>query len=91
MMMMIEITPIMIYSGIAGFILILAVTLGGSIYSLHRVQVKGGEALRIKLRNVNKTYQTSIESIQVLKEIEFTMESGSWLPLPDLLVLVKRH
>ena len=39
---MIEVTPIMIFSGIAGFILILIVTLVGSIYSLHRVQVKGG-------------------------------------------------
>ena len=37
--------------------------------------------MRIELKNVSKTYQTAIESIQVLKEIDFTMESGSWLTI----------
>ena len=37
--------------------------------------------LRIELINVSKAYKTNIESIQVLKEIDFTMESGSWLTI----------
>lgn len=49
-MAMIEVTPITVVSGIAGFILILGITLAGSIYSLHRVQIKG---------DVNHGYQTS--------------------------------
>ena len=37
--------------------------------------------MRIKLHNVSKTYKTDIESIHVLKDINFTMESGSWLTI----------
>ncbi|MDY0408839.1 ABC transporter ATP-binding protein [Virgibacillus soli] len=33
------------------------------------------------LHNVNKTYQTSTESLHVLKEINVTIESGSWLTI----------
>lgn len=35
--------------------------------------------MQIELHNVNKTYQTEVESIHVLKNIDFTVESGQWL------------
>ncbi|MGE6261364.1 hypothetical protein ACQKCU_26470 [Heyndrickxia sporothermodurans] len=38
----VEVTAITVWTGIAGFLVILAVTLGGSIYSLHQVKLKGG-------------------------------------------------
>ncbi|MBB2481507.1 hypothetical protein H5P36_15080 [Bacillus sp. APMAM] len=38
----VEVTPFTIWTGITGFFVILAVTLGGSIYSLYRIIVKGG-------------------------------------------------
>lgn len=41
--MFIEITPLMIFASVGGSILILVITLGGSIFSLHRVQIKGGD------------------------------------------------
>lgn len=35
--------------------------------------------MHIKLSNVSKTYQTGMESIHALKEMDFTIASGSWL------------
>lgn len=40
-LVMVEITSTILFLGIIGFVLILVVTLGGSIYSLHREQGKG--------------------------------------------------
>lgn len=37
--------------------------------------------LHIKLQNVSKTYQTGIESVQVLRGIDFTLDSGDWLTI----------
>lgn len=37
--------------------------------------------MHIKLQNVSKSYQSGTESIHVLKEIGFTIESGSWLTI----------
>ena len=37
--------------------------------------------MHIKLQNVSKSYQSGRESIHVLKEIGFTIESGSWLTI----------
>ena len=37
--------------------------------------------MHIKLRNVNKTYTTGVESIQVLKDITLTIKSGQWLTI----------
>lgn len=37
--------------------------------------------MKIKLRNVNKSYETGIESIEVLKGISFTIEGGDWLTI----------
>lgn len=35
----------------------------------------------IEIHNMSKTYHTGIESIHVLKEIELSIESGSWLTI----------
>ncbi|HEY4599997.1 MAG TPA: ABC transporter ATP-binding protein [Cerasibacillus sp.] len=35
----------------------------------------------IKLHHVNKSYETGVETINVLKEIDFTVASGSWLTI----------
>lgn len=45
MFIFIEMTLITFISGIIGFLLILAVTLGGAIYTLHRTEVKGGATI----------------------------------------------
>lgn len=37
--------------------------------------------MHIKLQNVSKSYQSGTESIHVLKDIGFTIESGSWLTI----------
>jgi len=37
--------------------------------------------MHIKLQNISKSYQSGTESIHVLKEIGFTIESGSWLTI----------
>ncbi|MGE6261365.1 ABC transporter ATP-binding protein [Heyndrickxia sporothermodurans] len=37
--------------------------------------------MRIELHNVNKTYDTGVESIHVLKNIDLTIESGKWLTI----------
>ena len=40
--LIVEVTPLIIFSGIGGFLLILVVIIGTSIYSLNQVIVKGG-------------------------------------------------
>ena len=37
--------------------------------------------MHIKLQNISKSYQSGTESIHVLKDIGFTIESGSWLTI----------
>ena len=37
--------------------------------------------MRIKLHNLNKTYQSGIETTHVLREIDLVIESGSWLTI----------
>ncbi|MBB5147617.1 UPF0716 family protein affecting phage T7 exclusion, partial [Cerasibacillus quisquiliarum] len=45
MFIFIEMTLITFISGIIGFLLILAVTLWGSIYTLYRTEIKGGATI----------------------------------------------
>ncbi|MCM2675640.1 ABC transporter ATP-binding protein [Alkalicoccobacillus plakortidis] len=37
--------------------------------------------MRIKLHNLNKTYQSGIETTRVLRDIDLVLESGSWLTI----------
>lgn len=37
--------------------------------------------MQIQLRNVHKTYQNDVESIHILKDIHFTVDSGQWLTI----------
>ena len=37
--------------------------------------------MRIEFRSVNKNYQTGNETVQVLKDINFRMETGSWVAI----------
>ena len=37
--------------------------------------------MRIKLHNLNKTYQSGIETTRVLRDIDLVIESGSWLTI----------
>ncbi|RIU92610.1 ABC transporter ATP-binding protein [Oceanobacillus picturae] len=37
--------------------------------------------MRIEVKQMSKTYQSGIESVNVLKDITFTIESGSWMTI----------